>query len=154
MAWVEKDQNDHLDSTSLPWAGSPTTIHTLLFVGLWSKAVTNEHNKSKRWEKRLPLDVKAQRLAVSNPLSTAPTFPTCTSSCLPGHQPSWRWAEAKRTAAVVLLQALQGQSAPFQTMWGKKRPLHFSSIHYVFKRPHTVQSFEMILWDSTDIFWP
>jgi len=25
MAWVEKDHNDHLVSTPMPWAGSPTT---------------------------------------------------------------------------------------------------------------------------------
>jgi len=25
MAWVEKDFNDHLVSTPLPWAGVPTT---------------------------------------------------------------------------------------------------------------------------------
>jgi len=25
MIWVEKDQKDHLVTTPLPWAGSPTT---------------------------------------------------------------------------------------------------------------------------------
>lgn len=75
-------------------------------------------------------------------------------SCLTGYQQSWRMGEAKRmTAAEIrLLQTVQGQSAPFQTTWGRKIPFNFLSIHFVFGRPHTVESFEMTLWDSKDYF--
>lgn len=41
----------------------------------------------------------------------------------------------------------------FPDHWrGGKIPFNFLSLHFVFKRPHTVQSFEIILWDSKACF--
>lgn len=56
-------------------------------------------------------------------------------------------------AELQLLQTVQGQCAPFQTTFRGENALQFLSTHLVFaKRPHTVQSFKMILWDSRGYF--
>lgn len=56
-------------------------------------------------------------------------------------------------AELQLLQTVQGQSAPFQTTVRGKNPLQFLSIHLVFaRRPHTVQSFKIMLRDSKGYF--
>lgn len=80
---------------------------------------------------------------------------TTSLSCLPGYHQSWRLGEAKQMTAAELrlLQTVQGQSAPFQITSRGKSALQFLSVHLVFaKRPHTIQSFKIILWHSKGCF--
>lgn len=97
-----------------------------------------------------------KQLAISKPCSTCPSpSQPHPLSCLPGYHQSWRLGEAKQMTAAELqvLQTVQGQSAPFQTTSGGKNALQFLSVHLVFaKRPHTVHSFKIILWDSKGYF--
>ena len=76
-------------------------------------------------------------------------------SCLPGYHQSWRWGEVNERQ--LLNSGFRKQSKDnlllARLLGGKKILFNFLGVYFVFKRPHTVWSFETILWDSKDTFW-
>lgn len=128
----------------------------LLFVGLWSKKIINEHNTLKRWEKRSFGCESIKLLAISKPCSTCPSPskphpPLAFQDIIsPG---GWEKPNKWQLLNSSFCKQSKDNLLLSRPLSGGKNALQFLGIHLVFaKRPRTVQSFKMILWDSKEYF--